>query len=143
MSTEETRELSRRWVEMWIKGKTAVLKGMDEICSPDILAHPSLGGDIRGLKDLKQFNSEFYDAFPDAEFTVHDVIVEGDKAVGRFTVTGTFKGAFMGIPPTNKKITVWEIEIDRFAGGKLVEYWARTDTLDLMRQLGVIPAPRK
>ena len=142
MTTEETRALASRWGEMWIKGKTAVLTGMDEICSPDIVAHESFG-ERRGLKELKQSTSAFYDAFPDLQFTVHDVIVEGDKAVGRFTLTGTFKGAFMGIPPNNKKITSWAIEIDRFAGGKLVEYWGRADTLGLMQQLGVMPAPKK
>ena len=72
-----------------------------------------------------------------------DAIVEGDKGVLRYTVTGTSKGAVMGIPPNNKEVRFWVIEIDRFAGGKLVECWARVDTLGLMQQLGAIPAAKK
>jgi predicted ester cyclase len=49
----------------------------------------------------------------------------------------------MGIPPTNKKLTIWTVEIDRFVGGKVVEAWERSDTLGMMQQLGVIPKPEK
>jgi predicted ester cyclase len=49
----------------------------------------------------------------------------------------------MGVPPTNKKVTIWVIEIDRFAGGKIVEGWDRFDTLSIMQQLGVVPTPKK
>jgi len=35
------------------------------------------------------------------------------------------------------------LEIDRFANGKLAEYWARLDTLGFMQQLGVVPTPGK
>ena len=143
MPTEETKKLLRRWGEVWTEGKTAALTGMDEICSPDILFHAGIGRDIRGLEGSKQYTSEFYDAFPDAQFTLNDVIVEGDKGVLRYTVTGTSKGAVMGISPNNKKVRFWVIEIDRFAGGKLVECWVRFDTLNLMQQLGAVPAPKK
>jgi len=58
-------------------------------------------------------------------------------------VTGTHKGKFMGAPATNKKMTMWSIQIDRIANGKFVEGWERTDTLGLMQQLGLIPKPKK
>ena len=80
-------------------------------------------------------------AFPDLYFTVEDLIAEGDKAVARLTVRGTQQGVFMGIPPTGKHVTVTAIDINRFAGGKSVEHWLNMDTLGLLQQLGVIPAP--
>lgn len=49
----------------------------------------------------------------------------------------------MGIPPTNKKVTNWIIEIDKFAGGKFVESWVRSDTLGFMQQLGLVPTAKK
>jgi len=58
-------------------------------------------------------------------------------------MTGTHKGEFMGIPPTNKKVTISAITIDRIAGGKYVEEWLRFDTLDFMQQLGIVPTPKK
>jgi predicted ester cyclase len=95
------------------------------------------------LKDFKQVMSELYDAFPDIHWTLDDMVVEGDKAVVRYTFTGTHKGTIMGIPPTNRKVTMWWIGIDRVAGGKFVEGWARCDTLGFMQQLGAIPMPKK
>lgn len=46
----------------------------------------------------KQYMSEFCDAFPDNHVTIDDTVVEGDKVAVRYTLTGTHKGEFMGIP---------------------------------------------
>ena len=58
----------------------------------------------------------------------------------RFTMTGTFKGEMMGIPPTGKKVTVTGIVITRWVGGKEVQAWESLDTLAFYQQLG-IPIP--
>ena len=105
--------------------------------------HGLFGGETRGLKECKQVFSQLYDVFPDLHFTLDDEIVKGDKVAIRWTATGTHKGTFMGSPPTNKKITTWVLEIDRFVNGKLAEVWARFDNLGFMQQLGVIPPPKK
>ncbi len=87
--------------------------------------------------------SELYSAFPDIHLTIDDMVAEGDKVAVRITMTGTHKGEFMGIPPTNKKVTIWAINIYRIAGGKIVEELGKADTLGLMQQLGVVPTPKK
>lgn len=138
-----SKELVRRWFEESNNGKVAAIAVTDELCSTDFIMHGSDGEDIRGINDYKQFLSEFFNAFPDLHFTLDDIIVEGDKVATRYTMTCTHKGVFMGVPPTNKKITLWTIEIASVAGGKFVEGWARTDTLGLMQQLGIVPTPKK
>ena len=143
MSAKDLRAVQRHFFAEWNKGKTAAMAEIDAICAPNIVFHDANGTDIHGLKDFKQNMSEMFDAFPDNRATVDDIIVEGDKTVMRYTVTGTHKGAFMGIPPTNKKLTMSVIEIDRFVGGKCVESWLKADTLGMMQQLGVIPMPKK
>ena len=80
-------------------------------------------------------------AFPDLHFTVEDLIAEGDKVVARLTASGAQQGVFMGISPTGKRTTVTAIDIIRIAGGKFVEHWLEMDTLGLLHQLGVVPAP--
>jgi steroid delta-isomerase-like uncharacterized protein len=141
MSAEEIKALELRSFEVMNKGKDALMAAMEAstALADDLVFHSETGVDTRGQKEFKQSLSELYDAFPDLHFTVDDIVVEGNEAVVRYTATGTHKGTFMGIPPTNKKVTVWEISIDRFVGGKIVESWARTDTLGLMQQLGVLP----
>jgi predicted ester cyclase len=116
---------------------------IDKMIDVNLVLHGPSGRDIRGLKEYKQYVSEMYDAFPDSQTTIEDMMVEGDKLTVRFTSTSTHKGVFMGIPPTNKKIMVSGIEINRIVGGKCVECWERMDILGMMQQLGVIPTPGK
>jgi predicted ester cyclase len=47
----------------------------------------------------------------------------------------------MGAAPTGKQITATAIDIARLADGKIVEHWGQMDTLGLMQQLGLLPAP--
>jgi len=143
MSVKEIKALERRWFEEWNKGKAAAMAVADELCATDYVVHSGTGENIRGLKDFKQSYSELYSAFPDIHFTIEDMVAEGDKAAVRWTMTGTHKGEFSGIPPTNKKVTIWATTIDRVAGGKFVETWERYDTLGLMQQLGAVPTSRK
>jgi steroid delta-isomerase-like uncharacterized protein len=133
----------RRVIQAWNKGKGAAMAAIDETVATNCVFHGATGEDVRGLKKIKQVMSEFYDAFPDVHHTIDDMIVEGDKIVVRFTYTGTHKGEIVGIPPTNKKVTVSGIDIFRFSGDKRVEGWERFDTLGLMQQLGVVPTPKK
>jgi steroid delta-isomerase-like uncharacterized protein len=139
----EIKALERRLYEEYNKGKTAVLSVIDELYATDTIQHSSSGQDIRGIENYKQHISEFSSAFPDLHFTIDDIVAEGDKVALRVTATGTNKGAFRGIPPTNKKVTVEMIQVDRIDGGKFVEGWSRYDTLGLMQQLGLIPMPKK
>jgi hypothetical protein len=139
LSAKDLQALEHRFFDEWNKGKAALLAVIDETCAINIVFHSGVGRETRGLKDLKQYFSDFCDAFPDIHATVDDIVVEGDKVAARFTLTGTQKGEFIGIPATNKKVTAWMLQIDRFAGGKCVESWVRFDTLGFMQQLGVAP----
>jgi hypothetical protein len=143
VSVRDLKEHERRFVEESNKGKVAALAVIDELYAPNCVLHAASGQDVRGLENVKKHISEFYDAFPGNHMTIDDLIVEGDKAVVRYTFTGTHKGEYRGIPSTNKNVTIWAIEIHRIVGGKRVESWSRYDTLGVMQQLGLIPTPGK
>jgi predicted ester cyclase len=83
----------------------------------------------------------WYAAFPDGKHTIDEVLEIGDRVVLRGRFSGTHAGELMGMPPTDKKVTVTFMNLDRFAGDKLVEHRAETDLAGLMQQLGAIPAP--
>jgi len=143
MSAKEIKALMRRLVAESNKGEAAAMAVIDEFYAPDFVYHGGGGEEIRGLKDYKKSCSESYSASPDLHYTIDDMVAEGDKVVVRMTFSGTHKGEIMGIPPTNKKMTMWAIIIYRVVGGKFVEGWERGDTLGLMQQLGVVPTPGK
>jgi steroid delta-isomerase-like uncharacterized protein len=124
------------------KGKAVAMIVMDELYATDVVFHSGIGENVRGLNDYKQHNSELYDAFPDIHWRVEEMITEEKKKKKaiRFTLTGTHKGAFRGIPPTKKKVTIEAISIShQNADGKIIEEWHMYDTLGFMQQLGVIP----
>ncbi len=136
MSAEEMKALTHRFIEeVWNKGKLALV---DELLATDCVYHHP-GGDLHGPDARKQEISVYRRAFPDLHVTIDDFVIEGNKAVTRWTLTGTHTSEFRGIPPTNKQITMWGIIINRVTGGKFVEEWETYDRLEVMRQLGVIP----
>jgi len=114
---------------------------IDELHAANYVSHGATGDDIGGLKEYKQETSDFFSMCPDIQLTIEDIVVEGDKIVTRWTMTGTHTGEHKGIAPTNKKVTVWGISIDRVANGRFVETWERYDTLGFMQQLGLVPTP--
>ncbi len=99
---------------------------------------PGQGPGLAGLKDLLR---GLRSAFPDMHWTIDEQIAEGDKVVTRFTWTGTHRGPFMGMPPTEKPVTVWGTVIDRLEDGRIKETRILMDALGMMMQLGAIPAP--
>ena len=79
---------------------------IDELYAADFVWHRGTGEVINSLKNYKQSQSEFFDAFPDLHLSIDDMVVEGDKAAVRWTLTGTHRGERWGVPPTNKKVTL-------------------------------------
>ena len=83
----------------------------------------------------------FYAGFPDGRHLIDDCVVEDNRVVTRCRFEGTHRGAFFGVQPTDTKVSVGVIHIDRFVGGKLVEHFGQLDLLGLMLRIGAIPPP--
>ena len=139
MSIEQNKTNALRIpLEVFNKGDLNVA---DEVMAADYIEHaivpPGLPPSLAGFK---LFVPAFRAAFPDFQFTVDDVIAEGDKVVVRLTARGTQKGEFAGLPASGKQATWLEIHIVDMADGKVVEHWVVQDQLGMMQQLGFIPA---
>ncbi|MEU6575066.1 ester cyclase [Streptomyces sp. NPDC046805] len=75
----------------------------------------------------------------DFAFTIDDQIAQGDRVCTRWTWTGTHKDDFMGIPATDRQVTMTGTTVFRFGeDGKIVEGWWQYDRLGLMAQLGAL-----
>jgi steroid delta-isomerase-like uncharacterized protein len=82
-----------------------------------------------------------YEAFPDLNRPVDDLIAEGDKVVARWRAEGTHTGSFQGVPPTGRRASITGITIFRLRDGKIVEEWGESDMLGLLQQVGALPGP--
>ena len=130
-------ELRRIYEQVVNKGKVDLI---DELMSANFIEHEQLPPGVPpGIEGVKALFSEMRKAFPDLQATVHDMLEQGNKVVARVTFSGTHKGEFMGIPPTNRKVSFQAIDIVRYARGKAVEHWGVADNAGLFQQLGVAP----
>ena len=136
MSTEQNKMLARHlFEETWNSKNLAVL---DEMVAPNFVFHNSVQT-FYGPEGFKQFAATYHTAFPEAHFSIEDVIAEGDTVVLRWTARGTHSGELLGIPPSGKQVTVSGMTITLISNGKSVESWGEFDALGMLQQIGVIP----
>ena len=88
----------------------------------------------------KQLLAALINAFPDFHHNLEDVVAEGNKVAVRFTITGTHRGEFQGIPPTGKQVSIGGMDFLTIVDGKITEEWVSVDMMGWMQQLGAIPA---
>ena len=106
----------------------------------DVVEQVPLPGQGPGIDGLKDIVRAMRAGFPDIVFSIDEQITEGEKVASRFEWTGTHKGEFLGIPPTDRPVAVWGIVIDRLEHGRIKETRIIMDTLGLMTQLGALPS---
>lgn len=136
MTLEENKKFMSNFIEEVINKKN--LDAADDLVAEDFLEHLPFPGQGPGREGLKFAINAMLTGFPDMKWTVEEQIAEGETVVTRFTWTGTHDGAFMGIPPTNKKVEVWGVVIDVVSGGLFAESRIIMDTVGLLQQLGVM-----
>ena len=136
MSLEKNKEIVRGFIDAYNARKLDLI---DDFVSPHYIDH----GKNIGREGLKQLIAMGINAFPDWYETVEDIIAEGDKVWVLLKYTGTHKGEFMGLSPTEKKITSKAVDIYRIVDGKLAEYWNVTDNLNIFKQVGAVEFTEK
>lgn len=115
------------------------LGALDELLADAFVEHEETPGIPPNKEGLKRFVLMLRVAFPDTVFEVADCAVELDKVWTRVVVTGTHRGAWLGIAPTGKTIRIQVFDICRIARNQIVEHWGLSDHMGVMRQLGVLP----
>jgi predicted ester cyclase len=114
------------------------LKSLDKYMKKDLVSHWLGDRSLNGIDAWKEAMAGFFDAFPDAAYTLNDLFFSGDKGVWRGTWRATQRKEWEGIPATGRKATWTVIIIGRFAGEKLAEDWVEYDRYNLFRQLGAL-----
>jgi predicted ester cyclase len=84
----------------------------------------------------KQFINEFFKAFPDWRATIEHIVAENDLVVAFLNGSGTHKGEFNGIPPTNKPVNMRSAELYKIENERITGHWYVMDQLNLLKQTG-------
>jgi len=111
-----------------------------ELISPGAVFHvPGRPEPMRGPAGYLAIIGMMREGFPDVQWTLEETIAEDDKVAARFTMRGTHRGVFFGVPPSGKKIVVQAMNFYRLAGGQFVEERGQPDLLGLLQQIGAVP----
>jgi predicted ester cyclase len=63
-------------------------------------------------------------------------VAENDLVVVFLNFTGTHKGEFQGVPPTNKPVNIRSADLYRIENKRIAEHWDVVDQLNLLQQTG-------
>lgn len=117
-STPEIDALMSEYTELW----NGDFSKLDVVAESVAVYHPAApDGVVRGRDALEAFIREFHSAFPDFRITVDDWMSTDGVAMKEWTVTGTHKGEFNGIPPTGSEIETSGMAKIRIADGRVQE----------------------
>ena len=85
--------------------------------------------DLHGHEGIRRSTDLYRALFDDLQIGVVDQITEGDRVVSRWIMTGSNRGR-----PAEMSGTT----ISRMEAGRIVEDWTAVDSLELLRQLGLV-----
>lgn len=135
MSTEQNKEALRRLINIF---NAHDFSRMDEVCDQDVVYRTASGIELHGLDAYRGVMTQLHEAFPDFEYSLEDIVGEGDRVHCTFRYTGTHQGEFMGIPASGGEADYLVASVCRFDDGQLVDELDFYDGLTFMRQLGVL-----
>ena len=132
MSADAHKNLNEAWIQAFNSRDWAA----EAACrAPEYTVH--LSGAPRPLDNTAwaAFMDAFIAAFPDAWIIVNGAVSEGDLVASRWTLTGTHRGEFQGVPATGRPISMEGVDFSRVEDGKIVEHWAQFDVVGVIQQI--------
>jgi predicted ester cyclase len=85
--------------------------------------------DYHGLEGVRRSTALYQALFDDLAVEVVDQVAEGDRVASRFVLSGSNRG---------RQVRLWGIVISRVRDGRIVEDWSAFDSLELLKQLGLL-----
>ena len=130
----EDKENVSLWYDAFSKKDPALF---DKILSKNWVDIPPAPDQPPGPAGARQILVELTTAFPDLDINIEDVLQEGNKVIVRSMISGTQRGALMGFPAKNRKMSIQAIDIHEFNDGQIVRTWHTEDWMSGLHQLGV------
>ena len=141
MSTEENKQLIRRYIQAIDDNDSSDWSVLDEYIAEDFVAHnppiPGVSLDREGMKHA----AEIFRVATPGRHEVPMQVAEDDLVVSRIVGRGVHAGELLGIPATDRDVETEGIAIHRIRDGKIVEYWSVTDVARVLQQVGALPGP--
>jgi predicted ester cyclase len=98
-------------------------------------------GTITGSANVAGLFAGVVAAFPDAHITIDDIFGQADQVVVRVVISGTQKGAILGIPASGRHVQWDGVDVYRLSHGKISNIWAGDDWTAILNDTGTYKAP--
>ena len=121
-------------------GPAVARKALEQVCArgdldlarecyaPDFVDHVN-ATDLHGHEGIRESTDLYRALFDDLQIRVVDQVSEGDRVASRWVMTGSNRG---------RRAELTGITISRMDDGRIVEDWSALDSLELLRQLGLV-----
>jgi len=121
--------------ETWIKfvqGDTSVVNS-DRFTEDVVVV--TAQGDLVGIEACKDFYMNYLTGFSDREFTILEVVGQGDRLVKHWNFKGTHTGDFFGMPASGNKLNLSGTTMVTMRDGKIAKEQDFFDMMSMVSQL--------
>ena len=132
---EENKDLIRRFWNELSRGNLAII---NECCADNFIRYAADGQEM-DKEGYKNLCSQILTDMPDVQFTLEDIVAEGNRAAFRFTWAGTNQSDAMNGSLKGKHFSITEDYFCRIENGKIVEFTNLFDRLSGFEQAGITP----
>lgn len=102
----------------------------------DVVDHTAESGGLQGIEGVQQRLAEWHAAFDEATEIDLATVGEHDVLSVLYETRARHAGTYMGIPATNRRVTIPGIRFLRFEEGKIAEMWGIYDYFTTAMEIG-------
>lgn len=134
MSERNRRVIERIVNEVFNNNRVELI---DELYADDLCSSDTVTGTKSGCKDDLRATVTYYrKAFPNHQYTLEDIVCDGEKVAIRWTVRGTGSRKVGNVEESNKPYEFEGMSFCWMRDGKVERIWQQFDTASFSRQLG-------
>ena len=130
---------ARRYNAFWDTGDVLYANA---VLAPDFVDRTLPAGRPQGPEGPVFASKTFRTTVPDLRVEVEEMLIVGDRVIGRLRFTGHFTGTFgngaAARQGDGRAIDFIATDIYRIADGRIAENWHLEDNLTLLQQLGAV-----
>jgi steroid delta-isomerase-like uncharacterized protein len=137
MEKKEIIDIANKYMQIWNAGNDGLLL---DFASNDLeVEYTHFQKTYQGVEEYRQVLNQTYMSFPDLKIFIDEVQVFENKALVKWTYTGShLNGILFGVEPAGKKVKVSGLSTLDVFNGKVVREYGIVDNLALVLQIGAL-----
>lgn len=125
-------QVRRFYERLWdAHDKSAIPAVLSEQCT----FRGSLGDQKIGHEGFAEYVDDVHSALGEYRCIIEELVAENDKVFAKMLFTGIHRGRFMGIEPTQRRVSWHGCALFSFDGDLIIDVWVLGDLQSLKQQL--------